>query len=151
MTRWAKGRAEVDAALVAGHLQKITGAAASGEALLEKAARTLRSAAALVETDPDTAFILAYDAARHSGTALLAQQGLRPTTAGGHYAVETVLRAQFGDSYRAFGAMRRRRNELEYPTVPGDETPPAEARRAIADADALIEAARQILPMLGLY
>lgn len=151
MTRWAKGQAEVDDALRAGHLQKITGAAASGEALLEKAARTLGSAKALVETDPDTAYILAYDAARYSGVALLAQQGLRPTTAGGHYAVETVLRAQFGDRYRTFGAMRRRRNELEYPTVPGDETPPAEAHSAVSDAEALIEAARRILPALGLY
>jgi len=71
--------------------------AANGDPLLGKAARTLESATALVERDPDTAYVLAYDAARYSGTALLAQQGLRPTTAVGHHAVETILRAQFGD------------------------------------------------------
>lgn len=96
MTRWPRGQAEVDAALNARHLQQVTGAAANGEPLLDKAARTLESANALLDTDPDTAYVLAYDAARYSGTALLAHQGLRPTTAGGHYAVETVLRAQFG-------------------------------------------------------
>jgi phage tail tape-measure protein len=37
--------------------------------------------------------VLAYDAARQACVALLAQQGLRPTTAGGHYAVEEIIRA----------------------------------------------------------
>lgn len=36
--------------------------------------------------DPDRAHILAYDGARFGCTALLIHQGLRPTTAGGHYA-----------------------------------------------------------------
>ncbi|WP_020577693.1 HEPN domain-containing protein [Actinopolymorpha alba] len=151
MSRWARGQAEVEAALNARHLQKVTGAAANGEPLLKKAQRTLDSAAALLENDPDTSYVLAYDAARYSGTALLAQQGLRPTTTGGHYAVETLLRAQFGDGFRKFGAMRRRRNELEYPTVPGDNTSTEEAEAAIAYACELPEAARQLLSALGLY
>ena len=37
-----------------------------------------------------------WAAARQACVALLAQQGLRPTTAGGHYAVEEAIRAQFG-------------------------------------------------------
>ncbi len=151
MTRWARGHAEVEAALSVRHVQRITGSAANGEPLLSKAVRTLESASALVESDPDTAFVLAYDAARYGGTALLAQQGLRPTTASGHYVIETILRAQFGDGFRKFGAMRRRRNELEYPKVAGDDTTTAEAQVAIDDATAILEAARQLLPALGLY
>ena len=151
MTRWARGQAEVEDALAKRHLQKITGSAANGEPLLDKAARTLESAAAVLSSDPDSAYVLAYDAARYSGTALLAQQGLRPTTSGGHYVVETVLRAQFDSGFKVFGTMRRRRNELEYPTVPGDGTGEGEAAAAVDDAGALLAAARQILPLLGLY
>lgn len=44
--------------------------------------------------------------------------GTPTATSGGHYAVEVALRAQFGEGFRPFGAMRRRRNELEYPSGP---------------------------------
>jgi hypothetical protein len=96
----------------AGVLQKLTGAAANGERLLKKAAVTLTTARSAVKTDPDSAFVLAYDSARQALTALLAHQGLRPTTKGGHYAVEQAVRAQFGPGFRQFGALRRRRYEL---------------------------------------
>jgi len=151
MTRWERGQTEVDAALSSRQLQKVTGDAAHGERLLAKALRTLDSATAVLDSDPDTAYVLAYDAARYSGTALLAHQGLRPTSAGGHYVVETILRAQFGAGFRKFGAMRRRRNELEYPTIAGDDTSRDEAEVAIADAHSLLKAAEQLLPALGIY
>lgn len=61
-----------------------------------RASRTLTTAETIASDDPDSAFVLAYDSARYAGTALLAHQGLRPTTSGGHYAVEVALRAQFG-------------------------------------------------------
>ena len=100
MARWKRGESEVDALLASGELQKLTGAAANGERLLEKAAVTLTTARSAVETDPDSAFVLAYDSARQALTALLAHQGLRPTTKGGHYAVEQAVRAQFGPGFR---------------------------------------------------
>jgi hypothetical protein len=94
--------------------------------------------------------VLAYDAARQACTALLAQQGLRPTTAGGHYAVEESVRAQFGTILRPFGA-RRRRNELEYPLDPADRASVAETAEGIRAAAELIDAAAKILPNLGLF
>ena len=100
---------------------------------------------------PDSAFVLAYDAARQACTGLLAQQGLRPTTSGGHYAVEESVRAQFGTVLRPFGALRRRRNELEYPTDPADEATATEATDGIQAAAELIEAAAKILPNLGFF
>jgi uncharacterized protein (UPF0332 family) len=151
VSRWAPGQTEVDGALSSGELQAITGSAAKGDSLLDKAARTLNSAAAVLRSDPDTAYVLAYDAARYSGTALLAQQGLRPTRRGGHHVVETVLRAQFGAGFKKFGPMRRRRNELEYPTIPGEVASHEEARMAIHDAQEILTAARQLLPQLDPY
>ncbi len=151
MARWKRGESEVEALLAAGELQKLTGAAANGDRLLEKAAVTLTTARSAVETDPDSAFVLAYDSARQALTALLAHQGLRPTTKGGHYAVEQAIRAQFGPGFRQFGALRRRRNELEYPERPGDDATQDEASEAIENAEAILTAAQGLLDQLGVF
>lgn len=151
MARWKRGESEVEAMLASGELQKLTGAAANGERLLEKAAVTLTTARSAVETDPDSAFVLAYDSARQALTALLAHQGLRATTKGGHYAVEQAVRAQFGPGFRQFGALRRRRNELEYPERPGDDADQDEASEAIENAESILSAAEGLLDQLGLF
>ncbi|MDR1077150.1 MAG: hypothetical protein LBL55_00495 [Propionibacteriaceae bacterium] len=149
MSGWERGAADIEAALAARTLQLITGEAADGQSFLVKAERTITTARSVAGSDPDSAFVLAYDAARQAGTALLAQQGLRPTTAGGHYVVERALRAQFGPGMKAFGALRRRRNELEYPDVPGDHASPEELAEALSDAQRIIDAAIKLLPTLG--
>lgn len=151
MARWQLGQADVEALLAAGHLQKLTGDAANGERLLAKASTTLQTARSVIETDPDSAFVLAYDAARQALTGLLAHQGLRPTTKGGHYAVEQAARAQFGQGFRQFGALRRRRNELEYPERPGDDANVEEATDAVEKSQAIIAAARGLLEQVGLF
>jgi uncharacterized protein (UPF0332 family) len=151
MSRWPRGETQIEELIANKQLQRVIGGRANGSHLLQKASRTLESAGGIAEQDPDSAYVLAYDAARHAGTAILAHQGLRPTTAGGHYAVEVALRAQFGDGFRPFGAMRRRRNELEYPTGPGETTTHDEAQKAIQDASALLRAAQQLLPTLSIF
>jgi HEPN domain-containing protein len=151
MVRWKRGEAEVEDLVAAGDLQKLTGDAANGERLLEKAVVTLETARSAIERDPDSAFVLAYDATRQALTALLAHQGLRPTTKGGHYAVEQAIRAQFGPGFREFGALRRRRNELEYPERPGDDATVGEASEAVESAQMIIGAAEGILDQLGLF
>ena len=151
MSRWPRGEAEIEQLVASKQLQRVVGGQANGEHLLERAARTVATASEIAPDDPDSAFVLAYDAARYAATALLAQQGLRPTTSGGHYVVEVALRAQFGDGFRSFGAMRRRRNELEYPTGPGENTTPGEAVTAITDAEHLLRAAQQLLPTLSIF
>jgi len=151
MVRWQLGQAEVEGLVAAGDLQKLTGEAANGERFIEKAAVTLETARTAIDRDPDSAFVLAYDAARQALTALLAHQGLRATTKGGHYAVEQAARAQFGPGFRQFGALRRRRNELEYPQRPGDDATIDEATEAVDDAQAIITAARGRLDQLGLF
>ena len=52
----------------------------------------------MVRNDAYSAYVLAYDAARIACIALLAQQGLRATTSGGHYAVERTVRATWPSS-----------------------------------------------------
>ena len=151
MVRWKRGEAEVEGLVAAGDLQKLTGDAANGERLLEKAVVTLETARSAIERDPDSAFVLAYDASRQALTALLAHQGLRPTTKGGHYAVEQAIRAQFGPDFRQFGALRRRRNELEYPERPGDDATNEEASESVENAAAIINAAQGLLDQLGLF
>lgn len=151
MARWKLGESDVEALIASGELQKLIGDAANGERLLEKAAVTLETARSAIESDPDSAFVLAYDASRQALTGLLAHQGLRPTTKGGHYAVERAVRAQFGPGFRQFGALRRRRNELEYPERPGDDATTEEAIEAVDHAQAIVNAAEGLLNQLGLF
>ena len=151
MARWPIGEAEVEQLERARKLEYVIGAAAHGAPLLTQARTTAATAASLIGADAYSAYVLAYDAARFACIALLAQQGLRATTDGGHYAVERTVRAQFGDGFRPFGDLRRRRNELEYPRLPGDTATADEARQAVDVAERLIAAADQLLDQLSFF
>ncbi len=149
MSRWSVGAAQVEQLLATRDLQSVTGAAADGTAGLARARQTLASAEVILSTDPSNALVLAYDAARQACTALLAHQGLRPTTTGGHLAVERVVRAQFGAPFAPYGGLRRRRNEVEYPAHPDEDVDPDEAAAARRTAEEIIDAAAKLLPHLG--
>jgi HEPN domain-containing protein len=149
--RWGTGEATVERLLAAGHVERVHGASADGASWLDRARRGLEAARVLAESAPDSSVVLACDAARQACVALLAQQGLRPTTAGGHYVVEEVIRAQFGPTLRAFGGLRRRRNELEYPLYPTEQASAAEAAETLKTADEIIDAASKLVPNLGFF
>ena len=151
MARWQRGEAEVERLLHASELEHVTGATADGAPLLAKARRTATTAGSLIQADAYSSYILAYDAARFACLALLAQQGMRATTSGGHYAVERAVRAQFGDGFRPFADLRRRRNELEYPRLPADTATEDEAQQAVEVAERLISAADQLLDQLSFF
>ena len=151
MPRWARGDAEVQRLITRGDLERVTGAAADGTPLLDQARKTVATAAGLASSDAYSAYVLAYDAARFACIALLAQQGLRATTSGGHYAVEQAVRAQFGDGFRPFGTLRRRRNELEYPHLPADTATSEEAVQAAGTAQSLVAAAGKLLLQLSFF
>jgi hypothetical protein len=97
MARRQRGEADVEQLIRRRELEHMTGPAADGAPLLAQAQKTAATAAGLVQADAHSAYILAYDAARFACIALLAQQGMRATTEGGHYAVERAVRAQFGE------------------------------------------------------
>jgi HEPN domain len=149
--RWGAGEAVVERLLAAGHVERVQGAQADGASWLDRAQRGIEAARVIAEAAPDGCVILAYDAARQACVALLAQQGLRPTTAGGHYAVEEVIRAQFGQALRAFGGLRRRRNELEYPLYPTEQASAEEAAETLRTAAEIIDAAAKLVPNLGFF
>jgi HEPN domain len=151
MAAWTKGADVVRRLLAAGELQSVRGGQADGTPWLDRARRTVGAAEAVVGADPDSACTLAYDAARFACMALLAQQGLRPTTRGGHLALDESVRAQFGDTFRPFRALRIRRNELEYPAYPGEQADADEARAAIGAAHQIIQASDKLLPYLGFF
>jgi hypothetical protein len=151
MASWPRGAAKVEELLHRRELERITGSASDGTPLLAQAGRTAATGAGLVRTDPYSAYVLAYDAARFACAALLAQQGLRATSSGGHYAVEQVVRAQFGPGFRPFGDLRRRRNELEYPHHPADTASEDEAGQAVEVAQELIRAAQQLIDQLSFF
>ncbi|MPZ67089.1 MAG: hypothetical protein GEU83_16810 [Pseudonocardiaceae bacterium] len=151
MGRWAHGGDEIEALLGRRHLEKVSGARADGAPWLDKATRRVETAEAIVADDPESAFVLAYDAARFVGEALLAHQGLRPTQAGGHLAVTDAVRAQFGGPFAALATLRRRRNELEYPSYPGEHVEAEEAATAIRTARSLLVPAQRLLEHLGLF
>jgi uncharacterized protein (UPF0332 family) len=151
MARWARGEADIAQLLGRRELERITGSAANGQPLLARARRTAATASKLTDIDAYSAYVLAYDAARFASTALLAQQGLRPTGTGGHTAVATAVRAQFGETFRPFGNLRRRRNELEYPRLPSETATSEEATQAVSIAQALIDAADRLLGNLSFF
>jgi uncharacterized protein (UPF0332 family) len=151
VSRWSVGEAEVETLLAERALQSVTGSAADGTPGLARARQTLASAQILLDADPTNALVLAYDAARQACTALLAQQGLRPTTTGGHLAVERAVRAQFGAPFTPYGGLRRRRNEVEYPSHPDESVDTDEAAKALAAAETVLEAASRLLPHLSLF
>ncbi len=149
--RWGSGEATVQRLLAEGGLERVQGAQADGGSWLDRARQALDAAKLVAASAPDSGIILAYDAARQACVALLAQQGLRPTTSGGHYAVEQAARAQFGAGLRAFGGLRRRRNELEYPLYPTEKASADEATETLKTASEIIGAAAQLLPNLEFF
>jgi hypothetical protein len=66
MRGWKTGEAEIQQLLADGHLQRVVGGKMNGEQLLLRAERTLSTASAIVATDPESAYVLAYDATRYA-------------------------------------------------------------------------------------
>ena len=146
----AEGRGDHRATALRRPASDLEGGQADGQPWIAKARRTLASAADLAGRDPDSAYVLAYDAARFACTALLNHQGLRPTTTGGHYAVDVAIREQFGGPFEQFGGMRRQRNELEYRFAIESVTS-SDADHAVTLATQLVDTAERVLPHLGLF
>jgi uncharacterized protein (UPF0332 family) len=132
-------------------LDQVSGASADGHSWLDDAERMLRSSA-LHDENYKASYILAYDAARSALTSLLIQQGLRPTSKGGHYCVAQAVIAQFGEGFRLFESMRRRRNEIEYPQMPTEvHVTSTEVGEALKDTRYIIESAQQLIDQIGLF
>jgi hypothetical protein len=146
---WQPGHDRIEELLAARELEQVTPANSVASLLLEDAGRHLATAARAVETgDLTGAYQLAYDALRKSAASLLAVQGLRATSRGGHVAVQEATIAQFGSTaraFRAFGRIRRARNSFEYPSATTPGPAPDDVTDAITVATQAHQAAATIL------
>jgi hypothetical protein len=146
---WQPGRDKIAGLLDAGELEQVTVDQRIAQLLLDDAGRHLATAAtALSSGDLSGAYQLAYDALRKSAASLLAVQGLRATSRGGHVAVQEAVLAQFGSTvraFRSFGRIRRARNRFEYPSTVAPGPSADDVADAIAAAAQAHQAATTIL------
>jgi hypothetical protein len=154
--RWNKGSEVIERLLDNNQLQRVPADATIVGALIASARRHVGSASRSAVDDPEGAFSLAYDAARKAATALLAHQGLRPTTSGGHVVVVEAVNAQFPavPGLKSIDRLRRRRNQCEYPEpATYDPVTTAEVEDAIGVAQACLETAARLTdaPQLGVF
>ncbi|MGH9106560.1 MAG: hypothetical protein ACRDZX_12140 [Acidimicrobiales bacterium] len=147
---WERGRERVGELLAGGELEEVTASEALAARLVAEAEKHLAAAEHVVSIDEAGAYQLAYDGARKACAALLAQQGLRATTRGGHVAVQDAVQAQFGGTggmaaFAAVPRMRRKRAASEYPNVGTPTTTTEEAREAVVAAHAIVAGAKGLL------
>jgi hypothetical protein len=76
--RWSRGEAIVERSITERRLQRIGGANADGTAWLERAGRTVDTAEAVAVDDPESAYVLAYDAVRQACTGPTGAPGAAP-------------------------------------------------------------------------
>ncbi|HEY5848449.1 MAG TPA: hypothetical protein VIT42_16830 [Microlunatus sp.] len=152
--RWPTGEHRILDLLSRGALERVPGDPRYTRDLIDRAGVKLRSAKVLAGADPETAYIVAYDAARFLLTALLAAQGLRPKASpeGGHRTVQDAIDAQFPGRFRFFGRMRRLRNELEYPPLEATApVQPADVTDRIGEIDTALPGIVKLTSQLSLF
>jgi hypothetical protein len=146
---WETGSERVRELIDAGKLGQVPPDGELARRMLADARRHLTTAAAAQSTgDLSGAYQLAYDALRKSAASLLEAQGLRPTSRGGHIAVQDAVIAQFGTSIRAlrsFSRLRRARNNFEYPSAESPGPSEDDVKDAIRVAREVNDAADKIL------
>jgi len=146
---WQAGRDKITDLISDGELERVEPSDYTAGRLLQDASRHLATAAAALSgEDLSGAYQLAYDALRKSAASLLAVQGLRATSRGGHIAVQDAVLAQFGASvpaFRSFARIRRARNTFEYPSATSPGPSADDVDDAVASATAACGAARTIL------
>lgn len=147
---WQRGRDTIERLLAGGELEQVQPSSVTAERLLAASEAHIALARKGVDDDPDGAFQLGYDAARKACTALLAVQGLRPTTRGGHVAVQDAVRDQFNGRggvpvFGRLGRLRRQRNATEYPAPDSPTIMPADATACLGTAGEMVAAARRLL------
>jgi hypothetical protein len=133
---WQPGRDKVIELLTAAELEQVTADHRVARLLLDDAGRHLATAAAgLSSGDMSGAYQLAYDALRKSAASLLAAQGLRATSRGGHIALQEAARAQFGSTVKAFRSFGRIRRPEHLRVPQHHHARPVSRRRARRDHD----------------
>jgi hypothetical protein len=153
--RWNQGRAEIDKLIADGELQRVPPNREHADQLLAQARRDLASAELLLDANPKRAYESLYDAARIALTAVLENEGLRPTSRGGHIAPYSAVTAQLdppmGAILRPFDRMRRTRNRSEYPSFTTPDVTPDNVRADIPVAASIVDVCVSVLDEMSPY
>lgn len=151
--RWDQGRTELDRMVSDRQLQRVPASREHADRLLSQAHRHITSAQRTCSDDPEGAYAVLYDAARKALTAVLENQGLRPTSAGGHLAVFHAVRAQLdpplGDVLRPYDRMRRQRRQAEYPPSDAPELTAEDVTDDVPKVQALLVLAERVLDQMS--
>ena len=151
---WPKGADVIEEMLRRRHLEQVPADPDEATYLLERATQHLRTAAALVDDDPEIAYDALYAAARKALTAVLRQQGLRPTREGGHEAVIEAAEAQLvppaGPVLRPYRRLRRTRGVGDYQASEG-AVHPDDVRADLPVATSIVQAAADVVPHLPVF
>ena len=126
-----------------GRLDRVVPSPGHADRLLADAAAHVESALAVAGEDPNGGFQLAYDAGRKAASAVLATEGLRSTSKGGHIATIAAVRELGIGAFGPLDRLRRQRNRLEYPDEGDPSATEADVIGAAASAAAMLTAARR--------
>jgi len=152
MMRWDKGRADIERMISAGDIQRVPASRDHADLLIGQADQALASAADIADRDPRLAYCAVYDASRLALTAILENQGLRPTTRGGHVAVYEAVQAQLDrPELRPFNEMRRTRHLIEYPATNVVLPDARDIHDAIPLAEAIIGIAEAVMDQMDVF
>ena len=153
--RWNQGRTEIDKLIADGELQRVPPNREHADQLLVQSRKDLASAELLLDSNPKRAYESLYDAARMALTAVLENEGLRPTSRGGHIAPYSAVIAQLdppmGAILRPFDRMRRTRNRSEYPSFTTPDVTPDNVRADRPVAESIVEACGSVLDEMSPY
>lgn len=151
--RWQQGRETLDGMIERGELERVPASRDHADLLLSQARQHLASANAIARSDPAGAYQLLYDAARKALSAVLENQGLRATSRGGHIAVREAVSAQLdpplGGVLRPFDRLRRRRNQVEYPSSAAPSINADEIERDAPKVVQIIDVAAKVLDQMS--
>jgi hypothetical protein len=151
--KWDQGRDVIDRMLATSELQQVPASREHADRLILQARKHLTSADEICEDDPAGGYTLVYDAARKALTAVLENQGLRPTTRGGHLAVFEASRAQLdppmGQVLRPFDRMRRQRHQVEYPPTDAPQISADDVREDATKAADIVGLSERILDQMS--
>ena len=155
--RWDQGRSTIEEMLRGPRpaLQRVKPSREHADRLIRQARAHLDSAEVLAEADPEGGYALMYDAARKALTAVLENQGLRPTSAGGHLAVYDAVRSQLdppmGQTLRPFDRMRRNRRDAEYPPTDAEAVTSEKVAEDLPKATAIVDLAEKALDQMSSF
>lgn len=151
---WNKGQPVIERLIAAGHLERVEADPAEAEYLVARARQHLVTADREADDDPEIVYDALYAAARKALTAVLRQQGLRPTRAGGHEAVIEAAEAQLvpplGTVLRPYKRLRRQRGQGDYMASEGAISPD-DVHGDLPAATAIVDAAAQLLPVMTVF